>query len=477
MSIPPLWDHQQKSVDNFMGSKIPYRALFFEQGTGKTPTTLQLLRFIYRQSKRGLKTIVFCPAIVIPNWKREAEKWTKFGHNVELLTGSKKKRIELLESSDKFVFVTNFEALDMDGLFWEKVGKSTRRIIRDFDCLVVDESQRVKNPQAKRTKTMIKLADTIYYRFILTGTPTPKSPLDIWSQYRILDHGKRFGTNYFAFRNEYFLDVNSGMPSQKHFPSYVPKPGALEKMNRLIYSCADQARKADCLDLPPFIETKIPVELTRTQKSIYKSMESELIAIFQNNKTQEVHTSIATIALTKILRLNQICSGFVKDDEENICTFDENRSKALQDILEDCYGATIVWCTFQQNYEQVEKVCIKLGKSYTHLTGMQSQKQKEENVDKFQTGEFDVLIANPSAGGTGVNLQRSNVSIWFSHTYNLEHREQAKARNYRGGSNIHRSITNYDLYTPGTIESKILEALNSKKSVAEMLLSVKKGLR
>ena len=476
-----LWDHQKNVIQKSWDK--PAYAYFMEQGTGKTPTAVIQLRNLFQKHGRPLKTLIVCPAIVIDNWAREIEQWaplcSKF---VQPLTGSCKERIALLDTPGKHIFITNYEAFDMPELFWKpvfKLDKKTEKMVqteerplvdRGFEVLIADESHRLKNPTAKRTKLSFKIADKTAYRRILTGTPILQSPMDIWSQFRLLDGGASFGDNYYAFRNQWFVDKNAGMPSQRHFPNWQLKESAAADLHRLIYNKATRVEKKDCLDLPPLVMQQLYVELSREQRKHYEEMKRDFITYLGSS------ACTASIAITKALRMAQIVSGFLPVETENGAAkvqFNNcERLTALKDLLEDyCEsGKVIVWAVFHQNYEQIAYVCRKLGLDCAMLTGQQNQKEKEKSVNDFTKGSLPVLIANPGAGGTGVNLTQAPVSIWYSRNFNLEHRLQALARNHRGGSEMHEKITCIDLVARDSLDVHILQALENKENIAQAIL-------
>ena len=471
--LTTLWQHQEKGVSLATAEDRAYFGLFFEQGCGKTLTAITILRTLFTNYKRGLKTIIFCPAIVVPNWLREFELFSKCAPMVQLLQGKKEQRIKDLAKPDKKIFVTNFEALDMEGLFWvykDKKKKTKALLDHGFEVMVVDESHRFKNPSAKRTKLAIQLSDKIHYRYLLTGTPIINTPQDIWAQFRILDGGEAFGHSFFVFRNAYFYDANAAMPQGRHFPDWRLKPGVEAEIQAKIYAHAMRVTKAQCLDLPPLLMQELPVGMSSEQKRCYSEMREDFITYLKSG------VCVASIALTKALRLAQITSGFLKTEEGECIRFKSvPRMDALEDLLEDYAlgNKVIVWSVFKENYEAIAERCEKLGLKSAFLTGEQNAKEKAQAVEDFNQGDVQVLIANPAAGGTGVNLTASSISIWYSRTFSLEQRLQALARNHRGGSERHEKITNIDLVCEESIDRHILNALNGKENVAESILAWK----
>lgn len=468
--IVTLWDHQKKGVERAV--EAGSFGFFFDPGTGKTLTTITTLRHMYTAQGKALKTLIFAPPIVLKNWHDEFDKFSTCGDLVCILSGARQQRIDrLTHAKDKSIFVTNYESLDMEDLFWCRKGKSKIPMDHAFEVLVLDESHRCKNPSAERTKLMMKLSDKIKHKFLLTGTPVLNTPMDLWPQFRIMDGGATFGKNFFAFRNEYFFDENAGKPAHVYWPAWKPRPGAQERITSLLSHKAMRAVKEDCLDLPPLVMQRIHVDMSRDQARHYESMRDDYLTFVRGKAVT------ASIALTKLLRLQQIVSGFLSPDGEDdgIPFKDIPRLKALSELLED-YAAkapVIVWCSFRHNYTMIDDVCGKLGLARNFLTGNQSPKEKDQIVTDFRAGQYDVLIANPAAAGIGVNLVEAPVSIWYSRNFSLEHRLQGIARNYRGGSEIHSKVTSIDLVCPGTIDEECLEALDRKENVADTILKFK----
>ena len=87
------------------------------------------------------------------------------------------------------------------------------------------------------------------------------------------------------------------------------------------------------------------------------------------------------------------------------------------------------------------------------------------------------MIANQSAGGVGINLVEASYSIYYSKGFKLEDDLQSEARNYRGGSEIHTSVTRIDLVTPNSIDELVNEALASKQQISDNILGWKEQMK
>ena len=439
-------------------------ALFFDMGAGKTCTAINILRHKCYNENRLLKTLVLCPPVVRENWRREFLTHSTIpGDKIHVLDGSSKKRLEKFQQNDG-IFITNYESLIMKDLF--KAFHNWRP-----EMLIADESHKLKSPKSKRTKAAISLADVSKYKLLLTGTPILNTGMDIWSQFRILDGGQTFDKNFYAFRAKWFVDKNAGMPRQQYFPKWVPIPGMEESFNKKIYQKASRVLKKDCLELPPLVRERVEVEMSPEQMRMYKAMEKDFIAYLDGK------ACVASIALTKVLRLQQIVSGFFTDDAgENHCFETNPRLNALKDILEGISSdhKIVVWATFRASYGPISNICDRLGIEYVTLYGGMSDKERQKAIDSFQGDKkVRVVIANQAAGGTGVGLTSASYSVYFSRSFNLEHDSQSEARNYRGGSEIHEKVTRIDLVAPGTIDETILDALSRKENIANNILKLR----
>lgn len=462
----PLWAHQRAEVDAFAGKSE--RALLWDMGTGKTGAAIARLRYELETLTGVGKTLILSPPATLYNWEREFKiQDPHFPYKIGVVAGSTwQKKLKVLDANPD-IMITNYESLDSD-----RVYEALKKI--PFRRIICDEAQKIKNPKGKRFKKLLDISDRAHWRMILTGTPIQNSYMDLWSQYRFLTKGKTLGMNYFTFRNTYFIDKNAGM-MQNHFPNFVPRPGAAEKLSALIGAVSSRLTKAECLDLPLRIYQTINVEMSAEQAQAYAAMKEELIAYVKEE------ACVATNALTRVLRMLQIVSGHMvlegAPDERGVT---ETRTKAFQDtpreallfeLLSDlCVNnKVIVWCTFRENYRTVATICERLQLGYATLTG--DTKDRQGEIDRFaQDDSCRVMLANPQAGGVGVGMQAASYAIYFSRSYNYGDREQSEARNHRGGSEIHEKITYIDLVTPGTIEEDVLSALQRKENYSDSVL-------
>lgn len=486
-----LWAHQRQAITNAFN--VHNYALFFEMGTGKTRTVIEIMRAIYNSQGRVHRTLIYTLPLPVPQWREEWLKYTAINKNkITLLQGPGPKRLKLflktIEANPDQIFITNWEALLMKPLF--QAMQAWRP-----EVIVFDESHKAKSHKSKRSKAAFEMAnprDWITKKplpkpntYILTGSPVLKDTLDLFQQMKILDGGRTFGQNYFAFRAQYFRDRNAGMPEDIAFPDWEimteEKDGfdALAAIQSKLGAISMRVEKKDCLDLPPEVSVPIKVAMSKEQQRLYDEMQDDLITYYRSKAV------VATMALTKALRLMQIASGFVAaqtpgedDGRVELDLGDTPKLLALHDLVEQIVvegqGKVLIWAVFKHNYGQIRQVCDGLGVKYVEVHGGISEPQKIKNVKAFQEDPaVKVFIGHPGSGGVGLNLTVAGYSIFYSRNFSLEHFLQARARNHRGGSTEagHTSITHYDLICEGTIEEDVVSSLNEKQVISDRVLS------
>ena len=461
--VIPLWKHQAAAVA--YATPLPDYALLFEMGAGKTPTAINILRNKCAMHRRPLRTLILCPLIVTHNWRDELARHSKFKDSeICILAGPGKKRVKQFMESSASIFITNYEALLMGELFdlfeqWK------------IEMLILDESHRCKEMRAKRTKRAVKLADNTMYRLLMTGSPILKDPMDLFSQFLILDRGQTFGRNFFVFRSEYFWDKNAGMPKSKYFPDWRLKPGAEQKISAKIAPKSMRVEKKDCLDLPPLVNQKIYIELSPMQRKLYDEMKRDFITFVDGQ------ACAAPLAMIKGLRLQEILSGYVTVEGEagyEVKEIEDNpRADACAELLREITpnAKVLVWASFRQNYVTLRRILDKLGVGYVFVTGDQDDAEKKAAIHRFHTDDkCRVFVGNPGSGGIGINLTIAPYAIFYSRNFNREHKLQAEARNHRGGSEIHDQITQYDLIAKGTMDEKVLERHEMRETISLAVL-------
>lgn len=462
-----LRTHQVVPVD--MADRVNSLALFMEAGTGKTAVVVRILSKDFNKRRRIRRTLIFAPLAVCAQWPREFERFSKMPlEKVHVLTESGAKRTkklqEIIAKNQACVIITNYESVQIKG-FYEALLKFSPEI------LVCDESHRLKDSQAKRSKAIYPLAQAADRCFLLTGTPAPNSLLDLFGQYKALDPSI-FGPGFWSFRSRYFYDRNAGR--QFSYPDWQPQPWAEKEIGEKLKQTSYQVKRKDCLSLPPLTLIPVPCDMAPGQRKAYEEMKKE----FMTSLKGEIMSS--DFEMVKTLRMQQILTGFIQPDEkeEPIWFDDLPRLDALMEKIEACgKEKQIIWTVFRPTYHRIAKELEKRGLKYTFLTGEQTtDAEKQANKRAFTEGDAQILIANPAAAGEGIDgLQVAPYSHFYMRGWSLLHYLQALARNYRGGSEQHTKVCHFHYYVRGTLDEVLAKALIYKENVQESVLNWARG--
>jgi len=463
------FDHQLSVIRDSWSEK--YFALFMEMGTGKTKVVIDTMGILYEEEKINA-ALVIAPKGVYDNWvrkeipvhlpKRIARNIVRWQPNITQKFQDELEPFVLDPFDGIKLFVMNVEAFSTTkGLQIAKVflKKNPKNMV------IVDESTTIKNRKASRTKNIIALQNLSEYRRILTGSPVTKSPMDLFSQCEFLTP-KCLGFNsYYAFQGRY-ANVQQRAMGHRSFNQIVGYR-KLDELNLKLDQFSNRILKEDCLDLPPKLYIRRDVPLTMEQAKLYKQMKKLALAKLENG-------DLATTAsvLTQIMRLQQICCGFLQPDEGEIQPLENNRVDELISILEETQGKSIIWASYTHDIKNIRNTLAeKYGEeSVASYYGETPQDERQNIVDKFQDPDSPLrfFVGQPRTGGYGITLTAANTVIYYSNSYDLEIRLQSEDRAHRIGQT--NKVTYIDLVSPDTIDEKILLALKSKINIAGQVL-------
>jgi SNF2 family DNA or RNA helicase len=340
-----------------------------------------------------------------------------------------------------------------------------KRFLLGHDAMMaVDESTTIKGHTAQRSKSIVKVGLGARYRRIMTGSPVTKSPMDLYQQCEFLSPNCLNVASYYAYQARYSITVERHLASHsfKQVVGYRRLDELKEKLDRFSF----RVRKDECFDLPDKTFLKREVELTAEQRKAYDQMVIAALATFDQGMVTTVN------ALTQIMRLQQIVCGHVTLDGGEVVTLKSNRITEMLAAIEESDGKIIIWANFRHD---IEAIRLALAKEY----GMNSvatyfgdtvAEERSEIVDRFQdpNSELRFFVGQPRTGGYGLTLTEAHTMIYYSNTYDLEIRLQSEARIDRYGQK--HKMTYIDLASPNTVDEKIVEALQKKMNIANLIL-------
>ncbi len=414
--------------------------------------TIQMIAFLLnlrKEEKFDHPTLLICPTSVLTNWEREVKR---FAPSLSTLVHHGDKR----HKGKTFA-----KAVEKKNL----VITSYPLVYRDLDTLkavnwqgvVLDEAQNVKNPQAKQSQAVRQFNPG--FRIALTGTPVENRLSELWS---ILDF---LNPNYLG--DKQFFQRRFAVPIEKYGDR-----DSLQTLRSLVQPFILRRLKTDkeiIQDLPEKQEMTVFCGLSAEQAAIYQKLVEDSLKEIEDTEGIKRRGLI----LTLLLRLKQVCNHpaqYLKQKQIDSASR-SGKLQRLVEILEEMieegdHGLIFTqfaeWGKLLQTYLQQ-----KLGVEASFLYGSTSKKQREEMIDRFQNDPDapPILILSLKAGGTGLNLTRANHVFHIDRWWNPAVENQATDRAFRIGQT--RNVQVHKFVCTGTLEERIHEMIESKKQLAE----------
>jgi len=495
-SNPDLFPHQRAGV-KFLA--IARRALLADEpGLGKTAQAIRALKELQERGEDVFPALIVCPNTLKKNWKREFERWWP-GIDVEVIKGSATQRRKIFEEQAD-VYVINWESLRSHsklagygsialakckecGGHDEKVSENRceahlRELnMIDFKAVVADEIHRSKEPKSKQTRALWAATGNADIRFALTGTPIANNVLDMWSilhwlspeewpsKTRWID--RMINTMLNAFGGMMVLGVKPHM-EQEFYAAINPRMRRMLKKKVLPW-------------LPEMMFERKDVEMSTKQKKAYDQMRDLMIAELEGGESVT-----APSPLTQTIRLLQFASSFaeISVDEstgESKVTLAGPSCKVdavMDDIENGDFGddSVAVCAVSRQLIDLLSAEMTKAKIPHGLITGAQTEDERQQAVDDFQSGKIKWILFTAQAGGVGITLTAARRLVMLQRPWSLVDHKQALDRVHRIGSEIHDSIIISDYVTEGTIEERVIQVLETKADNFEQIVRDKAQL-
>jgi SNF2 family DNA or RNA helicase len=452
-------------------------AILWEQGCGKTKIAIDNACYLYEKGEIDA-VIVIAPNGVHRNWvtdelpkhvpqRLRKDIASKFWESRRSKTKGFKEELEALLRWDKFAwFFMNYDAVITE------TGKKFLKkfLVRRRVLYILDESHSVKTPGANRTKTIIASGKYAPYRRILSGTPISQGPFDIYSQLRFLDPEiwKRKGLHNFQMFKFHFgewftrKDAEQALGYDPGYDKLVRYRNIEDLKNTLSDVSSRVTKESAGLGIPEKLYSKRYYGLTKEQKALYEELVDEYIAEFEDGATID-----GSLAMTRLLRLQQIICGYVKaDDEDHVRLIGKKnpRLQLLKEITDGLYTPTIIWARFSPDIDQIMEL---LGSEAVRYDGKISDDEAEESKRIFQNNEAKFFVGNPAKGKEGLTFVNAKNVIYYSNSFKLIDRLQSEDRAHRIGQTDH--VNYIDLICSGTVDEKIVKALRNKFDIATQI--------
>lgn len=465
------WSHQLKALRYLY--KRDTAALYTDMGTGKTKVMVDL---IYN---RGFKRVlvvgtakscdVWEEQIEIHGFKAKMECLNLKGIGMEKRIDLMKKFMQdkRIDKSEKIkIVLINYESVwrpPLDRYFLRKtVG---------FDCIICDESHRIKSPASKCSKYLTKIGKTVKCRYLVTGTPLAESPMDIYAQYRFLD-SSIFGTNFGAFKNRYQnVDVNRTAAVGYTVLDRKQPYKNLDELRKKMFSCAFYIESS--IELPEQTFLEYNFTLPEKVQALYEEIKEEGV-VELNGKYVETDN-----VLSMLLKLQQITSGYLpidpkqqdpehKNTKVKTINIHKERVEALKDLIETLPEGEplVVFANYKKDLKNIQRLCSELGLGYSEVSG------RCDTLKEWKSGKTQVIGVQYSSGSESIDLTRARYCVYYSLTRKLGLYVQSLKRIHR--PNQTRPVVYYHFIAKagkkGTIDKVMYNALRAKKDVVDYIM-------
>ena len=326
-----------------------------------------------------------------------------------------------------------------------------------FDCVVIDELSSFKSSKSQRFRALRKMRPYMRRVIGLTGTPAGNGYMDLWAECYLLDQGKALGKTLTGYRDMYFK------PGWRNSYGVVYewnlREGAEDQiLNKLSQMCISM-KTEDYIDLPDRLDIVKGFSLSGRSQKQYEEMEKRCLLEVDENTIDAVNAAALNI------KLMQICSGAVYDEDRKVNYLHDEKLDVIESLIEEAQGENVlIFYGFKHEKDRIlkrfpEAVDIK----------------EPGAIEKWKAGKIKILIAHPASAGHGLNLQSGgHVSIWFSLPTSLELYQQAIKRLHRQGQSS--VVRNYIVLAKGTYEEDVYyRILQSKEQTQNAVLEVLKA--
>lgn len=435
-------------------------AFFWKPGTGKTIACLAI------QKIRPMRTLVLCQKSIFETaWAKDARAMGV--HCVIAWDKSKPKRLRKIATPGEIVLVTNYEQF-----------RNHRDLFLDSGVrrLVIDESSKVKNRKSKIAEAVIEFSDQVEEVYILSGTPSPNCPTELWSQLRAVS-AKSVGRNFFRWAYHWFTPIKKNTPNGTVIDSWVHKD---EK--RFVDSISGWAwylSKEECVDLPAQSDIVLDVVLSKEEQETYLALGNAMsLALGETNPALPFEEQVRTVSVeasSSMMKRRQCVGGFVIDDAKRPNSLGTSKLDVLNDLLDELgpREPVLIWAQFTHEIDAISELLRKRGERSDTIDG-RTREPIHEIVNRFVAGETTRIVAHPQAAGHGTDgLQKvCAYAIYYSISFSQEQEEQSRDRLHRVGQT--KPVTYYYLAATvrgeESIDHEMYKVVKGKTTKQEALL-------
>jgi len=453
-----LRSYQNRTIDWLYARDCGIAVL--DLGAGKTVSALTAASELIQDGVIRHALIVAPKRVAELVWPAELKGWEHLaGLKAAILAGGPSVRQAVLD----YVPTRQITIIGIDNVQW--LVNAIERLPRDhpiWDCLIIDETSKLKSPSSKRARALLRLADRFKVRWGLTGTPRPNGEHDLFMPATVISAGKLWGRSFDRWRRERMMQIDHMGYDWKIRPDWV------DRTNTEFASMAITLDEGDMPDLPELNVVLEPVEFTPDLRQAYETAEQDLIGelMLERGMTAETAGAVATGILA------QFVAGFRYGENNTEVTFiHELKLEWLDELVESLDGSPLLIA-----YEFVEDA-RRLTKRYgcPVLGGGTPSAEAATAIEAWNSGTLPILGIHPASAGHGLNLQRGGHHLaWLGLTWSAEQYEQTIKRIHRPGQKNH--VTIHVPLIRGTVDvmkrKRVLEKMTAQQALREYLAKI-----
>ena len=443
----PLYGYQEEGMLHLsFGRRV---LLADDMGLGKTIQAIAAAALL-KQLRDIQHVLVVTPASLKHQWAREIRRFTSL--SAQVIEGNQIQRRQQYRDLQFFNMI-NYELVRLDE-------KEIAR--REFDLVILDEAQRVKNWRTKTADTVKRLRSP--YAFVLTGTPLENRLDELYSVFQVID--PTILGPLWRFNQRYYETERRPSGSYK----VLGYKNLDELRHRIAPYVMRRVRDEVLLDLPERLDSNFFVEMTPPQWDAYYEYEQRVARLMAQARRRPLTPEEHHILLGSLIKMRLICNALALHDPE-IKPQDRERTapklRELREILgEEVAGnghKAILFSQWSGMLALTEPALEKLKVGYVKLTGDVPTHKRGALIEQFFDDPRCKVFLSTDAGGVGLNLQAASMVVNLDLPWNPAVLDQRIARAHRHGQAHTVNVIN--LIAQGTIEERMLDTLAAKRAV------------
>lgn len=421
-----------------------------DMGLGKTLQIISVLQACKNEREDCGTSLVIAPASLVYNWQSELYKFAP-ELKVGMVAGKQSDRFDIIKKyKDYDVLITSYDLIKRDIAEYEE---------KEFYFQIIDEAQYIKN-HATITAKAVKVINS-RIRYALTGTPIENRLSELWSIFDFLMPG--FLYDYQTFRNEFEIPIVKEKDLE-----------VTDQLKRMVAPFILRRLKREVLkDLPDKIEEVYYAQMDTKQQRLYDGQVVNMRQMLEGCSEQEFSKKRMQV-LAELMRTRQICC----DPNLVVNGFDGGSAKreACLELINSAIEGEhkmLIFSQFTSMLELLEKDLTRAGIKYYKITGETTKEKRIKYVNTFNSDDTPVFLISLKAGGTGLNLTGADIVIHYDPWWNAAVMNQATDRAHRLGQT--KVVSVYKLIVKDSIEEKIMKLQETKKDLADQILSGELG--